>query len=85
VRGLAFFHTHNILDMKSPNILLNAAGAKVADIGLGRKMKEGETISSESRLAFPKQGKEGGAGDLIPAAGVSCQGTGQLTPARVIC
>jgi serine/threonine protein kinase len=51
VRGLTFFHTHNILhlDMKSPNILLNAAGAKIADIGLGRKMEEGETVSSESR------------------------------------
>jgi len=50
VRGLVFFHTHNILhlDIKSPNILLNVAGAKIADVGLGRKMKEGETISSES-------------------------------------
>jgi serine/threonine protein kinase len=52
VRGLAFFHTHNILhlDMKSPNILLNVAGAKIADIGLGRKIEEGQTVSSESRL-----------------------------------
>jgi serine/threonine protein kinase len=50
VRGLVFFHTHNILhlDVKSPNILLNGAGAKIADVGLGRKMKKGENISSES-------------------------------------
>jgi len=61
VRALAFFHTHNILhlDMKSPNILLNAAGAKIADIGLGRMVMEGETISSESQSASPNLRKGG--------------------------
>jgi serine/threonine protein kinase len=50
VRGLAFFHTHNILhlDMKSPNCLLNGAGAKIADTGLGRKVKDGESVASKS-------------------------------------
>jgi serine/threonine protein kinase len=53
VRGLAFFHTHNILhlDMKSPNILLNNDGAKIADIGLGKKLPEGkESVPGEQNI-----------------------------------
>jgi len=64
VGGLAFFHTHNILhmDMKSPNILLNAAAAKIADIGLGRRVLEGETISSESWSRLLAKNKKLGKG-----------------------
>jgi serine/threonine protein kinase len=49
VRGLGYLHTHKILhlDMKSPNILLGSAGAKIADLGLGHEVKEGETDHSE--------------------------------------
>ena len=48
-RGLSFFHTHDILhlDIKSPNILLASGGAKIADLGLGTKVKEGEAVQSE--------------------------------------
>jgi len=48
-RGLSFFHTHDILhlDIKSPNILLASGGAKIADLGLGIKVKEGEAVHSE--------------------------------------
>jgi serine/threonine protein kinase len=44
VRGLAFFHTYYFLhlDMTSPNILLNYAGAKIADIGLDKNVQEGD-------------------------------------------
>jgi hypothetical protein len=33
--------------MKSPNILLNMGGAKKADIGLGRKLKENGTVAGD--------------------------------------
>jgi serine/threonine protein kinase len=48
-RGLGYFHKHDILhlDIKSPNILLGSSGAKIADVGLGRKVKEGEAVHSE--------------------------------------
>jgi hypothetical protein len=34
--------------MKSPNILLGPGVAKIADVGLGRKVQEGEAIQSET-------------------------------------
>lgn len=40
-RGVAYLHANGIihLDLKSPNVLLDAAGnAKVADVGLARAM-----------------------------------------------
>jgi serine/threonine protein kinase len=54
-RGLGYFHKHDILhlDIKSPNILLGSGVAKIADVGLGEKLEEGEAISSEPKFKSP--------------------------------
>jgi serine/threonine protein kinase len=60
VRGLEYIHTRDImlLNLKSPNILLNAAGAKIAGGPGSCNPTIGERefishISRESRLAIP--------------------------------
>ena len=50
-KGLAYLHSHSILhlDIKSPNILLNNAGAKISDIGLGRSLSTDGTTTGAAR------------------------------------